>query len=283
MQVASNLIDDLINDGSEGIDENPFDDEFEKRLKEFDKLLDNLSNITIGSDLEKIEESYIRISEYVKTYRFLYSSVYRFLYEKDVMCRETLNENIKTIYKYKLNDDTIDISPIEKLYDYTNLSLMQRNNIIEIQENIGEINNISNDIKNSLNDANYKINTLDDKYKEYKTDLENYKKSLEKDKSEFYNSLIGLIAMFISVAFVIFGGISGLSGLSEPLREVVKTGENSIILYRSIIIWSLGLFNLLSLVMFFISKFLNNKINIKLLYIVSNIVLIVMFIISLFF
>lgn len=264
------------------VDESKYDKELQKRLKIFDDLLEELSKESIGSDIEKIEESFSRINDYLKNYRFLYSSVHKFLYKKDLMCRETLNENVKTLYKYKLKDKDCDISVVEKLYDYTNLSIMQRNNIQDMQENINNNNDLSNEIKNNVKDANKKIEILNKSYKKYKKEIENYKEKFENSKSEFSNNLIGLIALFISVAFIVFGGISGLSGMSEPLVQVIKTGENSVILFGALIFWALGLFNLLSMVMFFISKFLKKSFDIKWIYITANAMFIVILVVTLF-
>lgn len=273
---------DFLSENNVGVDESPYDIELQKRLKIFDDLLESLSNEIIGSDRERIEESFNHINKYLKNYRFLYSSVHKFLYNKDLMSRVTLNENVKTIYKYKLKDKECDISVVEKLYDYTNLSIMQRNNIQDMQENINNNNALSNEIKNNVKDANKKIEILNKSYNKYKKEIENYKEKFENSKSEFSNNLIGLIALFISVAFIVFGGISGLSGMSEPLVQVIKTGKNSVVLFRALIFWALGLFNLLSMVMFFISKFLEKSFDIKSIYITANAIFIVILVVTLF-
>lgn len=68
----------------------------------------------------------------------------------------------------------------------------------------------------------------------------------------------------------------------EPLVQVIKTGENAVILFGALIFWALGLFNLLSMVMFFISKFLKKSFDIKWIYITANAMFIVILVVTLF-
>ena len=106
---------------------------------------------------------------------------------------------------------------------------------------------------------------------------------INKNKEKIYEQLISLMAIFIAVAFVIFGGISSLTGLSDPLKQTIITGKNSILLYKSICIWFLGLFNILALFMKFVSNIIGKNIDDNNIYICTNILLVFILILLIIF
>lgn len=247
-------------------------EDFNKGSKDLIKQQDDLELIikTLSDNriynTDECEDLIFKIDGYINTHkRFLYSAIYSFVVDMNPEKNLSLYSNISKVYeysleKYKNNSKNVNIF---KLYDYVNLAILQKDRLNDVNEVVYKVQKESMAMKSSLEKLNQEYR---DRVKEF-----------ENSKSKFYDQLIAAMAIFISVAFIIFGGISSLSGLSVPLSKVIETGKNSIILYKVVIIWALGMINLLSLFMIFISKILDKRLVIKKLYYRANIVLIALF------
>ena len=251
---------------SDDIEENNV---FEKQQNELKAVIEEISK-SIISEKNKFEYAIKEINNYIDKYeRFLYSSIYSFVGDMNHDDSDTLISNLWKIYEYSLNElDGLhhdNKKNIFKLYDYVNLAVMQKDRLNDMKEVVLHLEEESKNVKSTLDVLNEESSRHVDDF--------------EKSKSKFYDQLIAAMAIFISLAFIIFGGISSLTGLSDPLVEVIKTGNNSLVLYKAIIIWAIALTNLLSLFIVFMSSILDKKFYIGNIYIATNVLLVVLLII----
>ncbi|MDY2987564.1 MAG: hypothetical protein SOR77_08025 [Peptoniphilus sp.] len=230
-------------------DNNIYDLSSDRNIEKEENELNNLLTYFNSKAFEKndVIEALNKIENYEKTNgRFLYSIITDFCYGVDNM--DTINGNIKFLYAHSLsNNENENIKKIVlKLYDHLQLVAVQKGRSESIEQNInGNLKDAAEDLKKAMEE------------------IEALKNDIKNTKENFTSQLISLIAIFIAVAFVIFGGLSSLSNISEPLNTLISLkgeGKDFIpVIYKTFTLWFLGMFNILYLFMHFVSKLINKK------------------------
>ena len=231
------------------------DEEFRMHIKQQNVLLDKLSEVSFDDETCR---SFIKsMNKFKKNHdRFLYSEITGYCHEKEEL--ETLVSNTKKVYLYcKSSSEAEDRERVEKillkLYDHVSLVDKQKARSKMLREGMDK----------RISEQKIELQKIGANISREEEQLERLQEKLSSMKSDLIGQLISLVAMFIAVAFVVFGGISSLSSISSLLKAIVEAGNTSInnmgMIYKSFTLWGLGMFNVLFLFMHVISKLADKK------------------------
>lgn len=231
------------------------DEEFRMHIQQQNILLDKLSEVSFNDETcRAFVES---MNSFKEAYdRFLYSEITGYCHEKDEL--ETLKSNTKKVYLYcKSNGEAEDRERVEKillkLYDHVSLVDKQKARSKMLRDGMDK----------RISEQKIELQKIGTNISREEEQLERLQEKLSSVKSDLIGQLISLVAMFIAVAFVVFGGISSLNSISSLLKAIVEAGNTSInnmgMIYKSFTLWGLGMFNVLFLFMHFISKLADKK------------------------
>ncbi|WP_322622201.1 hypothetical protein [Aedoeadaptatus coxii] len=256
-KTADSLVKRSVGLGAE-IQSNPLtdpDEKFRMHIKQQNILLDKLSEVSF--DDETCSSFIESMNDFKKIYdRFLYSEITGYCHEKEEL--ETLVSNTKKVYLYcKSNVEAEDRGRVEKillkLYDHVSLVDKQKARSKMLREGMDK----------RISEQKTTLQQIEANISREEKQLERFQEKLSSMKSDLIGQLISLVAMFIAVAFVVFGGISSLNSISSLLKAIVEAGNTSInnmgMIYKSFTLWGLGMFNVLFLFMHFISKLADKK------------------------
>ena len=168
--------------------------------------------------------------------RLLYSSITNFVFSMDQ--HDRISSIIKEAANYALNSQHVDSNPIVrktvlKIYDHINLAIRQKA--------------LSEKEKDDLTDQieSIALPEID-------------RKSAELTR-EITGQLVGLIAVFTALSFIIFGGISSLDSIFQSLQETMDKKSTILPTLIVTISWALCLMNLLFGFMYFVLRIANVK------------------------
>lgn len=171
--------------------------------------------------------------------RFLYSKISDFCYGCDDI--DTITGNVEKIYlRYNGVDKEFD-GVLLKLYDHIQLVNVQKGTNDILQQTI------SGGFKETIENQNKELKKRSEEFQGLNVEINNIKK-------DFLNQLISLIAIFIAVAFVLFGGINSLGSLTNSIEAALSNKMNIDIINGPVILWGISMFNILYLFMYFIFK-----------------------------
>lgn len=211
--------------------DSPGNDRLEIMKGEMGEVLLELTKDNDDFDTNRVKSL---INQYNESYgRLLYSEITSYSYdlsEKDSEKYARFLSNIERVLEEYVKDDmkceNKDTKLIIKIWDHVNLANNQFTKLKISDQLISEklalkiepILSESEKIKKDLEETNIK--------------LENSKIELENSKKELYTQLITIVSIFVSILFVMFGGMSLLNNLfdysemtSIPLLEMICGGS----------------------------------------------------------
>ena len=163
--------------------------------------------------------------------RLLYSSITNFVFSMDQ--HDRISSNIKEAANYALNSQQVDSTLIVrktvlKIYDHINLAIRQKA--------------LSEKEKDDLTDQieSIALPEID-------------RKSAELTR-EITGQLVGLIAVFTALSFIIFGGISSLDSIFQSLQATMDKKSTILPTLIVTISWAICLMNLLFGFMYFVLR-----------------------------
>lgn len=218
------------------------DDISKKSISEMNEQLDDIlkelnSKVINESDLDVF---FNKIKAYkIDCGRFLYSKISDFCYDCDDI--DTITGNVEKMYlNYTENDKEFE-ALLLKLYDHIQL--------VNVQKGTNDIfqQTISGDFKSTIENQNKELKQRGEEFRGLNIEIKNIKK-------DFLNQLISLIAIFIAVAFVLFGGINSLGSLTNSIEAVLTNKMTIDIINGPIILWGISMFNILYLFMYIVFK-----------------------------
>lgn len=197
----------------------------------------SLSVSTRGFE-KSIEQWFQDLDKYISNYeRLLYSSISNYIYGLDEEKYASFEMNIYSVFQYVMNQDPPNENPgkdayekrrriVMKFYDHVNLA--HRQFVLYSQKQAD-------------------VEVLIEKKIE---------PELAKSSKELTSQLVGLVAIFTALSFIVFGGISSL----ESLFFVLSQNDNSVLATIIVAIaWAFCLMNLLFAFMYFVLRIIGKK------------------------
>lgn len=196
--------------------------------------------LTVSTQVFKksIDQWLRELDEYIRSYeRLLYSTISNYIYELDEKKYAIFELNIYSVFEYVMNQEPPKKNPekdtyekrrriVMKFYDHVNLA--HRQFVLYSQKQA--------DIESLV---------------EKKIEPE-----LAKSSKELTSQLVGLVAIFTALSFIVFGGISSL----ESLFSVLSQNDNAVLPTIIVAIaWAFCLMNLLFAFMYFVLRVMGNK------------------------
>lgn len=190
-------------------------------------MLDVVSYLSTPSD-EFIESRFrTNLNEYLSKYnRLIYSELTTYITDmyNDEMKITTFQSNLEKALQGALKNDEYMLSNVTKsilkMYDHTNLAVKQNETFLTPEEKIKEVaKKQTQEIENNI----IKIGKEFDKNLNEKVNLA---------QNNIYSQLISIVAIFVSISFVMFGGMTLMNNLFDykemktiPLFEMLACGS----------------------------------------------------------
>lgn len=190
-------------------------------------MLDVVSYLSTPSD-EFIESRFrTNLNEYLSKYnRLIYSELTTYITDmyNDEMKITTFQSNLEKALQGALKNDEYMLSNVTKsilkMYDHTNLAVKQNETFLTPEEKIKEVaKKQTQEIENNI----IKIGQEFDK---------NLNEKVNKAQNNIYSQLISIVAIFVSISFVMFGGMTLMNNLFDykemktiPLFEMLACGS----------------------------------------------------------
>lgn len=190
-------------------------------------MLDVVSYLSTPSD-EFIESRFrTNLNEYLSKYnRLIYSELTTYITDmyNDEMKITTFQSNLEKALQGALKNDEYMLSNVTKsilkMYDHTNLAVKQNETFLTPEEKIKEVaKKQTQEIENNI----IKIGQEFDKNLNEKVNLA---------QNNIYSQLISIVAIFVSISFVMFGGMTLMNNLFDykemktiPLFEMLACGS----------------------------------------------------------
>lgn len=168
-----------------------------------------------------------QLTQYINKYdRILYSNISSLLFALSDENFDILLTNLDavmnfTISHYREGESTRKV--VLKFYDHANLARQQ---YIAFNQKNDEIESL---IEKKINPA------------------------LSKTTKELTSQLVGLVAIFTALSFIVFGGITSLNGIFTNLSDTVDIASTLLI----VLLWTFGMLNFLFTFMYFVIKITN--------------------------
>lgn len=153
----------------------------------------------LGEDFDKILE---KIKNFINDYkRIPYPIITAKIFDSDSEVYENLYITLDGLIEYSINnkrdeDDEEIINELLRLRDHVELANAQSTVINKAKEAVVK------NIKNDINDLNSKVNNANEHFSE-----------MEEKTNEISKELIGIVAIFVGIAFVMFGGVNLINSL----------------------------------------------------------------------
>lgn len=190
-------------------------------------MLDVVSYLSTPSD-EFIESRFrTNLNAYLSKYnRLIYSELTTYITDmyNDEMKITTFQSNLEKALQGALKNDEYMLSNVTKsilkMYDHTNLAVKQNETFLTPEEKIKEVaKKQTQEIENNI----IKIGQEFDK---------NLNEKVNKAQNNIYSQLISIVAIFVSISFVMFGGMTLMNNLFDykemktiPLFEMLACGS----------------------------------------------------------
>lgn len=176
-------------------------------------------------------------------YRFRYADISNFIYARcqEAQQEDIINSNLDSVYQYIQQE--YDQAPLTrqdefrriiKFYDHVNLALHQRHLVSSSKQEIRRA--VDSEIKDATTKATEGI----------------------------LSQLVGLVAMFTALSFVLFGGISSLQSIFDFLGGMVNAESRWFCILPPIIVallWCFCMVNLLFVFVLFILRIMNRSLH----------------------
>ncbi|MDI9498238.1 MAG: hypothetical protein QM270_07120 [Bacillota bacterium] len=224
-------------------------------LKQLVKLLKPSEFENIYKEIDRISRTYGRLN-YSVTTQFCYTLLDENNLEDllEPICEEIdcLSQNIDSLLRGidAHESDALDDESKQRisrsllrLYDHVQLALVQHR----------QIRTPSGWLKLQVKDVESRVDDLDNTQKDLRDMQGKALEALDSAERSMTNQIIGIVAIFTALSFVLFGGISALSTVTqlftEPLFKIISMGA----------IWGIGMFNLLLVFAHFINRIIGRN------------------------
>lgn len=184
-------------------------------------------------------EQWLReLDEYIVSYeRLLYSTISNHIYELDEKKYAIFELNIYSVFEYVMNQEPPKTNPEKEVYEkrkrivmkfYDHVNLAHRQFVLYSQKQA--------DIESLV--------------------VKKIEPELAKSSKELTSQLVGLVAIFTALSFIVFGGISSLESLFSVLLQKGNAVLPTVIVAIS---WAFCLMNLLFAFMYFVLRITGAK------------------------
>lgn len=200
-------------------------------------LCHGLSVSTRGFE-KSIEQWLQDLDKYINSYeRLLYSSISNYIYGLDEENYASFELNIYSVFQYVMNQDMPQKNPEKDAYE------RRRRIVMKFYDHV--------------NLAHRQFVLYSQKQADVEALIEKkIEPELAKSSKELTSQLVGLVAIFTALSFIVFGGISSL----ESLFSVLSQNDNAVLPTIIIAIaWAFCLMNLLFAFMYFVLRVMGNK------------------------